>query len=277
MGDETLSIQWRGHVPKSEQDETQDAVGTWRIKLPPPAEQHDQDAEYCYLWQHDEWEKLRFHDYAQIFARPGLYEQLFYDLLRCQSPEVVCELLDEAVRADGRSPDELRVLDLGAGNGMVGERLAAIGARHLVGIDILPAAAEAAKRDRPSVYDGYLIVDMVEFPPAEQAELTASGFNALTCVAALGFADIPPEAFRNAFNLVADGGWVAFTLRDKFVSAQDASGFRKLIDAACASGAMEIVAERSYQHRLATDGTPLYYVALIGRKNADLPPERAAV
>jgi SAM-dependent methyltransferase len=263
-------------VQRPGQGETEhSAVDRWRIKLPPPQEQHDQDAEYCYLWQDDEWQKLRFHDYDKIFARPGLYEQLFYELLKCQSPEVVCELLDQAVRGDGRSGDELRVLDLGAGNGMVGERLAGLGAQHIVGVDILDAAAEAAKRDRPDVYADFRIIDMITFPPDERAELALSDFNALTCVAALGFDDIPPEAFRNAFNLVADGGWVAFTLRDKFVSEEDHSGFRQLIGRAVDSGAMPIVAQRRYQHRLAADGTPLYYVAMIGRKQADLPPDPA--
>src|SRR5579875_297170 len=106
-------------------------VPEWKITLPPPEEQHDQDAEYCYLWQDDEWRKLRFHDYDQIFARPGLYEQLFYELLKCTSPQVVCDLLAEVVTAGGRTAADLRVLDLGAGNGMVGERLAALGAGHI--------------------------------------------------------------------------------------------------------------------------------------------------
>ena len=35
-----------------------------------------------------------------------------------------------------------------AGNGMVGQELRAIGAEHIVGIDIIPEAATATARDR---------------------------------------------------------------------------------------------------------------------------------
>jgi lipoyl(octanoyl) transferase len=43
--------------------------------------------------------------------------------LKCQSPAVVSELLADAVEEAGEDPAALAVLDLGAGNGMVGEAL----------------------------------------------------------------------------------------------------------------------------------------------------------
>jgi hypothetical protein len=36
----------------------------------------------------------------------------------------------------------------------------------------------------------------------------------MTSVAALGFGDIPPEVFESAFELVEDGGWAAFTIKE---------------------------------------------------------------
>ena len=50
----------------------------------------------------------------------------------------------------------------------------------------------------------------------------------LICVAALGFGDIPPEAFMAAFEQVTEGGWVAFCIKDEFISEEDRSGFSKL-------------------------------------------------
>ncbi len=241
--------------------------GGFQIRLPAVDERHDQDTEYCHVLVDGSWRRLRFHDYAEIFALPGLYEQLFHGLLECRSPTVVSALLSRALDGDSA---ELRVLDLGAGNGLVAEQLAKLAPRTIVGIDILPDAAAAAKRDRPEVYDDYRVIDMMDIDDGDRQALADMEFNALTCVAALGFDDIPPAAFRNAFNLVDDGGLVVFTLRDKFVADTDPSGFRALIDHARESGALEIVASERYRHRLAMDGTDLWYVATVGRKIRDL-------
>ena len=67
---------------------------------------------------------IRFHDYAAIYERPGLYEQLFYERLKCQSPQKVVDILRYTMETGSESFSELRVLEFGAGNGMVGEELA---------------------------------------------------------------------------------------------------------------------------------------------------------
>lgn len=59
--------------------------------------------------------ELRFHDYDAIYSRAGLYEQLFYDRLKCQSPEKVVSILRHAMSGEPWLFNELRVLDLGAG------------------------------------------------------------------------------------------------------------------------------------------------------------------
>ena len=54
----------------------------------------DQDVECVEVELDGEWETIRFHDYEDIFALPGLYEQLFSEVLECDSPrEVVAELV----------------------------------------------------------------------------------------------------------------------------------------------------------------------------------------
>lgn len=65
----------------------------------------------------------------------------------------------------GQSSDnftELRVLDLGAGNGMMGEALKKQEISRLVGVDIIPEAYEATIRDRPGLYDAYYIEDFTK-------------------------------------------------------------------------------------------------------------------
>ena len=159
--------------------------------------------------------RIRFHDYHEIFKIPGLYEQLFYEELKCDSPRTIAGLIGEQV--DNDTAADLRVLDVGAGNGMVGEELDRMGAKHIVGVDIIEEAAEAAERDRPGIYDDYFVVDLTDIPADDQRALEEHRFNCLTTVAALGFGDIPPEAFAAAYNLVEDGGLIAFNIKERFV------------------------------------------------------------
>lgn len=232
-----------------------------------------QDTEWCWLSRNGTRQKIRFHDYDEIYAIPGLYEHLFYDTLRCTSPRVVVSLLEEAVVKANRSFTELVVLDVGAGNGLVGEALAARKARSVIGVDIIPEAAEAAHRDRPEVYDDYVVADLTHLPNAARAQLQTAGLNCLTTVAALGFGDIPPQAFAQAFNLISTPGWVAFNLKRNFVSETDTTGFSDLIRRMVDAGVLRIQAEREYQHRLSVTGEPLHYVAFVGRKQADIQPD----
>lgn len=57
-------------------------------------------------------DRIRFHDHNEIYMRPGLYEQIFYDRLKCSSPEKVTEILKSAVDQGQENFSELRVLDL---------------------------------------------------------------------------------------------------------------------------------------------------------------------
>jgi predicted TPR repeat methyltransferase len=226
----------------------------------------DQDAEWCEVETPEGRRRIRFHDYAEIYAVPGLYERLFYDELRCDSPRTVRGLLEDVLRDEGTDPESLVVLDLGSGNGMVGEQLAEAGAGEIVGVDILPEAAEAAARDRPGVYDEYHVIDLTERSAEVEAALTAAPFNCLTSVAALGFGDIPAVAFERAVEAIAEDGLVAFTIRDRFLDGDDESGFSELIAEQLESGALAPLAERRYRHRLSLSGEPLPYQAIVARK-----------
>src|SRR3990172_2305614 len=101
-----------------------------RVRLPQHGGKLPQDAEWCEIREGSGWRRLRFHDYGEIYERPGLYEYLFYDLLRCDSPRRVVNLLSE-VHAESGISELLRVVDFGAGNGMVGRELRRIGARSI--------------------------------------------------------------------------------------------------------------------------------------------------
>jgi predicted TPR repeat methyltransferase len=225
-----------------------------------------QDREWCRVIVDGEQRTIRFHDYDEIYAIPGLYERIFYEHLECRSPAEVVGLLGERLREAGEDPAELSAIDVGAGNGIVGEELRRLGARALVGVDIIPEAAEAAARDRPDVYDDYLVCDLTRLGAADRERLSAERPNCMTTVAALGFDDMPPRAFEQAFELVAPDGWVAFNIKADFLDGGDDTGFRQLIASMVNSGELEVCARRRYRHRLSMQGEPLDYVAVVGRK-----------
>jgi SAM-dependent methyltransferase len=243
----------------------------YALHLPSSRERRelDQDEEWCEIEIAGERRRIRFHDYAAIYEIAGLYERLFAERLECDSPRVVTDVLGEQLRAEKVSPAGLTALDLGAGNGLVGERLAELAFGEIVGIDVLQAACDAAERDRPGVYGDYHVLDLTDLTPADRRDLMRHDFSVLVCIAALGFGDIPPLAFAEAFNLVGSPGWIALNIRDRFLQAE--SGFGGLIARMLREGILEERSRKRYVHRRSVAGTPLEYIAIVAEKAADVP------
>ncbi|MFQ5489649.1 MAG: methyltransferase domain-containing protein [Phycisphaerae bacterium] len=241
-----------------------------RIALPPADLSLTQDQEWCVVRLNGQWHEIRLHDYDELFAVPGLYERLIYDILKCDSPAVIRNLFEAELAASGTHADTLRALDLGAGNGMVGEELADMGVEFIVGADIIEAAAEATQRDRPGVYANYHVVDMTRLNQSDRRGLAEYKFNCLTCVAALGFGDIPTEAFVNAHNLIEPGGWIAFNIKSSYLDRDDGSGFARLIRSAMDDKTIEVRKAQRYQHRVGTNRKPIQYVAIIANKRRNI-------
>jgi SAM-dependent methyltransferase len=243
------------------------------LHFPENADDLDQHEEWVEIESDGERRRIRLHDYAEIYKIPGLYEQLFTDHLDCDSPRTICHLLGEQLEEADVDPAQLTVLDFGAGNGMVGEQLAELGVGEIIGVDLLEEAREAAERDRPDVYEDYHTLDLTALQPDERDALAEHDFNALACVAALGFGDVPTVAFTEAFNFVSSPGWLAFNLRDRFFDDEDPSGFGGLLKRMFREGKLEERARVRYRHRDSIDGEPLHYLAVVARKHDDVPLE----
>jgi len=249
------------------------AIDTLEIAFPAPGTTLDQDEEWVVVRVDGEWRRIRLHDYPEVFSVPGLYEKWIYDVLECQSPRKIRERLHDALESSDVDPASLTVFDLGAGNGCVADELRAIGIRRFVGVDLHPEAAMAAERDRPGLYDDYVVGDLTDLDEDKRRKLDRYDFNCLTCVAALGFGDIPPEVFLAAYERLADGGWAAFTVKDDFLEESDQSGFSILIRRLLNRGLLELVSRESYVHRISGDGTELSYTAFIGRRLGPVPSD----
>lgn len=243
----------------------------FNLKFPHRGTGLDQDEEFCTMEDGECTRRIRFHDYHEIYQVEGLYEHIFYDVLKCDSPRTVCRKITEVAEASEIEPRSLRVLDIGAGNGMVGQELREMGAQTVIGVDIIPEARDAQLRDRPGVYDRYFVEDLTALPHDASHALEAAGLNCMTTVAALGFGDIPPRAFSEGFNLIEDGGIIAFNIRDKFVEHESASAFSSLIEAIEREGILDVRVREKYRHRLDIDHNPLYYYVIAGIKASPIP------
>jgi len=244
----------------------------YNIKFPATEPHHlGQDEAFFSIVGKEHEVTFRFHDYSQIYQYPGLYEQLFYQRLKCVSPKKVGEILSKVLRDNHIEMTELRVLDLGAGNGMFGEQLHTVGVARVIGVDISKEAYIACERDRPGVYDAYYVHDFCSLDTDTQQDLTSWQIDCLSCVAALGFGDIPAKAFANAYNLVAPSGWIAFNIKESFLLENDTTGFSRLVKALLMSDSLEIHHLERYRHRISIDGRPLFYYALVGKKESDIP------
>jgi SAM-dependent methyltransferase len=229
----------------------------------------EQDEEWFEVEQDGEWRRLRIHDYDEVYAIPGLYEAVVYRTLKCNSPTVVVSALRDAVGQNGESPEGLRVLDFGAGNGMVGVELRNLGVQSVIGSDIIPEAKTATARERHYAYDDYIVADFTALTPEQEEQLRAERLNCLTIVAALGFGDIPAAAFLTALDLIQSPGWVAFNIKEDFLETTDTTGFAGLLQRLAAEGILQRESFKRYQHRVSITGKPLHYGVMVARKLKD--------
>lgn len=241
----------------------------YEIIIPDLDGQLEQDEEYIIVDFGSRQEKVRLHDYGMIYNIPGLYEEIFYNRLKCNSPKVICNMLIDVLAERGCSIESRRVLDFGAGNGMVGEQIRERGCDLVVGVDILTEAKDAAGRDRAGVYDDYFVLDLSQFDDREVEKLKQYDFDVLITVAALGFNDIPPHAFLSAFNLIKDDGWIAFNIKERFLTREDNTGYQGTFKG-ISEDALRIYQTKRYCHRLSLAGERLSYVAVVAQKIKDV-------
>lgn len=242
-----------------------------KVEIPILKQDIEQDEEFVLVDRGELREKVKLHDYAKIYSVPGLYEKIVYDLLECKSPNKVAGLLEAELMKEGEEPNELSVLDVGAGNGIVGEELHKIGVNEIVGIDIIEEAREAVKRDRPDIYSEYHVVDLTDLESGVKEDLEEKHINCLITVAALGFGDIPPLAFANAINIINDGSWVALSIKQDFIADDDKTGFSSFVDELVNEDILQIRNQESYVHRKSLSGRDLHYEAIIAKKLQEIP------
>jgi SAM-dependent methyltransferase len=207
---------------------------------------------------------VHLHDYARLYGVPGLYEHIVQDLLGCRSPQVAAEGFARALERLSLDASRMTVLDLGAGTGLVGALVRAAGVSSVVGLDALPDAREACRRDRPGVYDDYLVGDLAEPGNELLARLRHHHLTGLVSAGAFGGTHAPPAALLNALALLPAGAPVAFTIDERWTASDGPGGFRSAVDGLVDSGRLELFERSRFLHRVTTAGEPVHYELFVG-------------
>lgn len=244
----------------------------YNIKFPITNNNLTREDEYFILTRNEQEQKLRIHDYSKIYALSGLYEYVLVDLLKFNSHRVISELLIDEVTKSPSSVAELSVLELAAGVGLVGESLKGKGVKSIIGVDVVKEAAEAVKRDRKGIYDNYYVEEFPYVSEEVNKELENYKFNCLVCASALT-GGLPKSAFAFAYNLITDGGWIAFNIKENLIDTKTNHSSGKMIANMIKKEILKVEVKHSYQHRISVTGNPLNEVVLIGLKMGDIPPE----
>jgi predicted TPR repeat methyltransferase len=188
-------------------------------------------------------ESLSMHEYGRVYAIPGLYEEVVQRMLGCTTPDVVARMLAAAAPDVGA----VRVLDLGAGNGVSGSSLLAAGLRPVVAIDIEPAARPATLRDRPGLYDLVLTADVASLAEADATAVRALAPNALTLVGAIGNDHVGPADLRAAALLLEPDALIGYA----YPEYEDDEPLRAVL---AALGTVTELGRERYVHRRTASG-----------------------
>ncbi|QIZ02174.2 class I SAM-dependent methyltransferase [Streptomyces sp. S1D4-11] len=219
------------------------------------------DGEYIALSEH---EMVHLHEYARIYAVPGLYEHVVQERLQCRSPEVAAAGFLRAVARLGLEPGSMTVLDVGAGTGLVGELVRRDGVAQVVGVDSLPAARVASLRDRPGVYADYVVGDFLRDDALREA-LRPYVLGGLVSAGAFGGTHATPQALENALAVLPPGAPVAFTIDERWMDESDPDGFGAAVERLVAVGGLAVMERTRFQHRVTTTGEPIFYQLVVGR------------
>jgi hypothetical protein len=211
-------------------------------------------------------ERMTLHDYARVYGVPGLYEEVVQRQLECASPETVAAALVEAAASEGRTAEELRAFDLGAGNGVVGEELRARGVTVVAGADGIPEARDAAHRDRPGLYQHYLVGERLDVDQVT-ALVGEERLTAIVAAGAVGEGHVPVDSLAQLWDAFPPGSFLALTLaageRD-----HDVTDVEAMLEATSKSAhRTRTVVRRSFRHRRSMAGDDLTYLVLVAVKD----------
>ena len=136
-----------------------------------------------------------------------------------QAPELCANLL----QAHLPNKNSAKILDIGAGTGLVGRALADMGYSHVDALDLSTDMLEQARQK--GVYQNIVVENA-----AAMAAVADDTYHGVISVGALNFGHIPATALREFVRVVQPGGMVAFTTRQDFYEKECRAVQKQLVD-----------------------------------------------
>ena len=131
-----------------------------------------------------------------------------------QAPSRAAQILSSYLDADHRLfGDSPTILDVGAGTGLVGERLHGLGHRNITACDISPDMLDVAMRKR--CYEKVLCFDLEDSDQTDRW-LPDSMFDAAICVGLFTPNHVGVDTLDALVRCVRPGGLIVMSLRDDF-------------------------------------------------------------
>ena len=156
-----------------------------------------------------------------------------------RSPRRAAEILAAHV------PRDARILDAGAGTGLVGEILASMGYRRMVAMDLSQGMLEEARKK--GVYE-----DFHQMVMGETLDFETASFDAVVTVGVLTVGHAPASSLDELVRVTRPNGHIVFSLRP---DVYESSGFRERQDELESQGKWQLV-ERTEEFQPMPKGEP---------------------
>ncbi|ESZ04825.1 hypothetical protein X735_32395 [Mesorhizobium sp. L2C085B000] len=207
------------------------------------------------------------HDYGEMYKIPNLYDAMIYGHLRCETPFALAREFGRILFEHRVDPSALRVLEVGAGSGAFAEAVRlAMPIGRMVGLDIIEQARVAADRDRPGIYDGYIVADLCALSSEAKAEIASLSPNCVGVASATGWNNhIPVAGFERAFSVLEPGGWFIFHVKPNDPDPECVA-LLQWIEAKVKTSYIVDSKRGKIFHRMSVHGERIYYDYVIGRK-----------
>lgn len=151
-------------------------------------------------------------------------------------------------------PEEARILDAGAGTGLMAEILGKLGYHDLVAMDLSQSMLEEARKK--NVYR-----ELYQMVMGEPLGFATDSFDAVVSVGVLTTAHAPASSFDELVRITKPGGHIVFTLPAK---AYDNSGFHEKLMALESEDKWKLV-EGSESQLLTKGGAGVYHQVWVYR------------
>jgi predicted TPR repeat methyltransferase len=141
------------------------------------------------------------------------YDQELEEDYGWQIPQLIADVLSQF------TPASARILDAGAGTGLVGQYLGSLGYDNLVAMDISNEMLNKAREK--GVYQEFHQMDM-----GETLDFPDDSFDAVVCAGVLTFSHAPAKSLHEMVRVTKPGGHILYSLR---TDAYESMGFEGIV------------------------------------------------